>query len=388
VDVYSFGVVILELLLREDPKEYGPNREEQVQRALTKDKRLGRLIQACISSQPEKRPKPTTILSELKSEISGSQEPNVNQRQVVQRENNTTLLKNLPDKGSSLEELTQWYLSQPWTFPFHNNALQVNTRDILGSGVSGVIFGAKLQGEQVAAKSSYNFLYPELSNLDDLQVLRASVELVVSELMYISQFAHPNIARFRGLFWENMKLQKGTFKIPKWIVMDLIKGKNLENFIQQPNNRQFVGIIAKQLIDVLCHIRSKGIVHRNLQPSTIIFDETTNKLTVTGFLCAKFLSKTQKATATGSPLYCAPEIYGNGVYGPSVDVYSFGVILLEFVLFENPTTDVQERKKQIERAITQNPPLGSLIERCLSNNSHDRPHPEEIRQILNQIFPS
>jgi serine/threonine protein kinase len=60
------------------------------------------------------------------------------------------------------------------------------------------------------------------------------------------------------------------------------------------------------------------------------------------------LDKTPKATMICTPLYAAPEI-ASGVYGPSVDVYSFGVLVLEVFLCEPPDLDVNKRSTQVER---------------------------------------
>jgi hypothetical protein len=58
---------LLEALLREVPKERDQGRDEQVQRALNLNSKLGQLIRSCLSLVPENRPKPTDIQTRLRS---------------------------------------------------------------------------------------------------------------------------------------------------------------------------------------------------------------------------------------------------------------------------------------------------------------------------------
>jgi serine/threonine protein kinase len=280
----------------------------------------------------------------------------------------------------------EWYLSKPWTHPFASNALGVDTKAILGRGSFGVVYKAKFLGEEVAAKTTFAFLSPDLYQLDDQENLQGVVREVVIELGTLSLLNHPNVVRFRGLFWDNFELPQGTFKIPKWIVMNLIEGTSLEKLLKSRNKKLPVEPIAKQLCEVLCYFRKIGFVHRDLKPANIMFDERTNKLTVTDFGIARpFFEKTVRATLVGTPLYVAPEVV-SGNYGPSVDVYSFGVVLLEVFLNETPELDLNKRNAQVSRVRSQDASLGALLECCLSQNSQTRPHPEEIRKYLNQVY--
>jgi serine/threonine protein kinase len=288
-------------------------------------------------------------------------------------------------KDSSLEELTEWYLKKPWTHSFSSNALQVDTTAKLGSGAFGVVYKAMFCGEQVAAKTSFAFLNPDLYGIEEQEYLRGVVAEVVMELKSLSLLDHPNVVRFRALFWDNLKSQQQVFKIPKWIVMDLVEGSSLDKLLREKRiTPLIVQSVAQQLAKVLCYFRSIGFVHRDLKPANLMFDEQTNKLTVMDLGIGKSVRDTQKATSIGTPLYTAPEI-SSGVYGPSVDVYSFGVLLLELFLNECPQFDRRIQQEQVERVKAENDSLGTLLESCLSLSSNDRPHPEDICRQLNSL---
>lgn len=93
--------------------------------------------------------------------------------------------------------------------------------------------------------------------------------------------------------------------------------------------------IAKQILLGLSYLNYKGIVHRSLSPSNILFDKEENvKLFNYGLY---YMSNYNKCVSfpIGSPKYMAPEIFLNmdkTQSGPKVDVWSVGIILAELAL--------------------------------------------------------
>jgi serine/threonine protein kinase len=92
----------------------------------------------------------------------------------------------------------------------------------------------------------------------------------------------------------------------------------------------------------------------------------------------------------GTPLYRAPEASG-GKYDQKVDVYSFGLLLYEIVVgggvFSSPegytyAYEVIRRKERPPIPATVLPGVRDLIERCWSENPHQRPSFDEIEREL------
>jgi serine/threonine protein kinase len=77
------------------------------------------------------------------------------------------------------------------------------------------------------------------------------------------------------VFWDNFQIPEGTFKIPRWVAMNLIEGTNLEKILKE---RRIKRLPPKQLCNVLCYFHSIGFVHRDLKPANLMLDEKTNKL--------------------------------------------------------------------------------------------------------------
>lgn len=88
----------------------------------------------------------------------------------------------------------------------------------------------------------------------------------------------------------------------------------------------------KQLLDVLDHIQSKGVVHRDLKLENILLDDQLNiKVADFGFATYKHINKLN--SYRGTLTYMAPEIKEGKEYdGRKVDIFSSGVILFIIVL--------------------------------------------------------
>lgn len=90
-----------------------------------------------------------------------------------------------------------------------------------------------------------------------------------------------------------------------------------------------------QLLQGLSYVHWKGIVHRNLKPENILFErEPFFKVVITDFGLSKVTSEDRLLkTFCGALIYQAPELFpGSGKgYGPLVDVWSLGIIMLEWI---------------------------------------------------------
>ena len=84
-----------------------------------------------------------------------------------------------------------------------------------------------------------------------------------------------------------------------------------------------------QALTALAYLHSRGVAHRDLKPENILVESLTPfKIKLADFGFAN--DKTDLNTFCGTADYAAPELYAGGNYEPSVDVWSLGVILLEY----------------------------------------------------------
>lgn len=96
-----------------------------------------------------------------------------------------------------------------------------------------------------------------------------------------------------------------------------------------------------QGLTVLEHLHSRGVVYRDLKPENILVEcRSPLHLQFSDFGLAN--DQPELKTFCGTEKYCAPEIYTGGNYTTAVDIWSLGVIVLEYV-YDLPTQHQQAR---------------------------------------------
>jgi serine/threonine protein kinase len=263
----------------------------------------------------------------------------------------------------------------------------MDTSPRLGGGSFGAVFKGTFGNEIVAAKTFYSFQNPRLYGLSDPNNMRGALKELINELSALSQLNHPNVVRLRGLIYDNW--QGGPIVVPLWIVMDFIDGKTLHKVIHEQKEIPLVPSvesIASQLAEVLVYFSSVGFVHRDLKPENILVNNQHKVIVADLGLAKSFVSTTTvpQMTRIGTPLYSAPELSKEQTtsYRSEVDVYSYGVVLLETLLREEPKERDLGREEQVQRAVTKNQKLGQLIRSCLSLVPSNRPKPTDLQSLL------
>lgn len=99
----------------------------------------------------------------------------------------------------------------------------------------------------------------------------------------------------------------------------------------------------------------------------------------------------------GTPLYMAPEQWARGQLTTAVDVWAFGLMLVELVLDKHPfadmrVRDVRERvpspEPMAELEVLQRlpPGIGAVVHRCLDKDPTARPEATEVTQRLRELL--
>ena len=107
-----------------------------------------------------------------------------------------------------------------------------------------------------------------------------------------------------------------------------------------------------QVLDSLSHLHAKGVVHRDLKPENFLVEiYPLFKVVITDFGLAKVAADTTLLTTfCGSLMYMAPEVFPglSDGHGSSVDVWSLGVIVFEWIYSVPELPGVPRPKKNQE----------------------------------------
>ncbi|ESU34722.1 Ankyrin repeat protein [Giardia duodenalis] len=166
-------------------------------------------------------------------------------------------------------------------------------------------------------------------------------ELVELKLNVIRDFSHPGVIKYR-------KLLKNRNTIS---IFAENCGRSLEQFIAdrrvacEPVPRELFLSILGQLVDALAYLHDPdkvgiggrplpAIVHRNLEPTSILIEEDGKHVVITNFgLCEGISSGAAKV---GDPAYVAPETLLRGDATAASDVWSLGAIAYELATLRKP----------------------------------------------------
>ncbi|KAM7274451.1 hypothetical protein ACFE04_016317 [Oxalis oulophora] len=146
---------------------------------------------------------------------------------------------------------------------------------------------------------------------------------------------------------------------------------------------------AKQVLEGLeyLHTHDPCIIHRDLNCSNIFINGNTGHVKIGDLGLAAMVGKSHVAhSILGTPEFMAPELYDED-YTELVDIYSFGMCLLEMVTLDIPYSECDSIVKIYKKVISgtkpralndvTDPEVKAFIEKCISPRS-TRPSASEL----------
>ncbi len=179
----------------------------------------------------------------------------------------------------------------------------------------------------------------------------------------------------------------GTLGDIDYLVMPYYAGGSLADLLarQRVVAANAAAAIGVQVSCALDYAHRRGVVHRDIKPDNILFDEDGNvALTDFGIATARFHGRlTASGRAMGTPHYMSPEqAMGKLVDGRS-DLYAVGLLLYE-MLIGKPPFDGEDSYAVGYKHVNEAPvppdqldvrvpaALSSIVMRCLAKSATDR----------------
>lgn len=245
---------------------------------------------------------------------------------------------------------------------------------VLGQGGFGRTYLAEDQGRFNERCALKEFIPPQGS----AYALAKAKELFQREATILYQIQHPQIPQFRATFEENQRL---------FLVQDYVDGKTFRTLL---NDRKSKGLkfsetevlqLIQQILPVLHHIHSKGIIHRDIAPDNIILRQPDNLPVLIDFGVVKEIAtKVQSPETNAEPTtvgklgYAPSEQMQTGRAYPSSDLYSLAVTALVLLTGREPQDLYDDRTLTWtwQRWVQLSPAVGQVLDRMLSYRPGDR----------------
>nr|MDQ2667886.1 serine/threonine protein kinase [Gemmatimonadota bacterium] len=216
------------------------------------------------------------------------------------------------------------------------------------------------------------------------------------EAQSIAAVSHANVVAIHGVG----ELPDGT----PYFIMQHVAGGSMADRLATSGTLP-IELAERVLGDVaagLAAAHRRGIVHRDVKPANVLWDEEGERATVSDFGIAALhrpdgdegdMRITGSGMSVGSPTYMSPEQLLAEPVTPKSDIYALGLLGYELLtghgpyLARAPNEIVAAHLRHVPRKITElrpdvPPDLDMLLLRCLAKDPAERPTADEVTLAL------
>ena len=281
-----------------------------------------------------------------------------------QFQDTTTALQQRQQTISTLEQQVQQLQEQSY-WVVRREEIEMS-EEVLGKGGWGEVKVAKFRGLRVAAKC-----------LHEVILSPYNISVFTREMVIAARVRHPNLLQFIG-----------ATRVGTPIILSELMPTSLRKEIEKsPLTRPQIIRIGQDISAALNYLhlwQPHPILHRDVSSPNVLLEPSGSgmwKAKLSDYGSANLVqSISANSVAPGNPFYSAPEAPFPDQHSPAMDVFSFGVLLMEIILCQPPASKTADKMTQSETI--QWPAMKRLVQRCISRKSQVRP---SISQVLTYL---
>ncbi|KAI3686410.1 hypothetical protein L1987_80086 [Smallanthus sonchifolius] len=239
--------------------------------------------------------------------------------------------------------------------------------------------------KEVLGKGAFKKVYKAFDELEGIEVawnqikvsdfLRNPEELerLYSEVHLLKTLKHKNIIKFYNS-WVDTTNEHINF------ITEIFTSGTLRQYRKKHKHVDLRALKkwSKQILEGLLYLHSHDppVIHRDLKCDNIFVNGNQGEVKIGDLGLAAILRQARSAhSVIGTPEFMAPELYEEE-YNELVDIYAFGMCLLELVTFEYPYSEcsnaaqiykkVTSGVKPASLAKVKDPDIKSFVEKCIA----------------------
>uniref|UniRef100_A0A8D0DSU6 non-specific serine/threonine protein kinase n=1 Tax=Salvator merianae TaxID=96440 RepID=A0A8D0DSU6_SALMN len=154
-------------------------------------------------------------------------------------------------------------------------------------------------------------------------------ELLFNEVVIMRDYQHENVVEMYNSYLVADEL---------WVVMEFLEGGALTDIVTHTRmNEEQIAAVCLSVLKALSVLHAQGVIHRDIKSDSILLTHDGRvKLSDFGFCAQVNKEVPRRKSLVGTPYWMAPELISRLPYGPEVDIWSLGVMVIEMVDGEPP----------------------------------------------------
>ncbi|XP_062027728.1 serine/threonine-protein kinase WNK8-like [Rosa rugosa] len=243
--------------------------------------------------------------------------------------------------------------------------------------------GRFLRSDEILGRGAFKTVYKAFDEVEGLEVAWSQVHVedvlqtpeqlqrLYSEVHLLKSLKHENILKFCN-WWVDDKSKTIN------IITELFTSGSLRQYQRKHKCVELKAIKkwARQILRGLHYLHSHNppIIHRDLKCDNIFVNGNQGEIKIGDLGLAIVMQQPTAHSVIGTPEFMAPELYDEE-YNELVDIYSFGMCMLEMVTCEYPYNECKN-PAQIYKKVTNgikpaslskvsDPQVKQFIEKCL-----------------------